>query len=275
MGRESSGFCFIASSKHPHKFMRLPKSIGWLAAILVFCGSAFGTTRYVAQTAGSITCHGGTQTAIAPATWNSTSESAGDITYVCGTITGTAGGTVLAVPSSGASGNPIQIIFDTGAKLTATYWSTNGAINGNGQTYITLNGGTNGLITATANGTSLANQQASTGITIGSHWILENLSVTNTYVISGSTDESAGANGSTGISIPTGADGFTITGCTVSQAENGIFAAYSTITSATISNNTVDYARWMIGLGDDNGGSSASGVNVYGNTFGIPLLRVG
>ena len=128
--------------------------------ILLLCGSALATTRYVAQSAGTFSggtaCNG--QTAITPATWNSTSESAGDVTYVCGALTSsTQGGTGFTFSWSGSSGNPISLIFDTGASMVSTGWWGNytpntscptctGAITINGFQWIVIDGGTNGLI---------------------------------------------------------------------------------------------------------------------------------
>jgi hypothetical protein len=119
----------------------------WLAPILILLSvPCVATTRYIAQTAGSFSggtaCNG--HTAITPATWNSTSESAGDISYVCGTLTGTAGANVLTFSWSGTSGNPIKLIFDTGASIQSPYcdYGGYGCISLYGLSYILIDGGT-------------------------------------------------------------------------------------------------------------------------------------
>ena len=74
--------------------------------------------------------------------------------------------------------------------MTAPYWggvfnTSGGAIDLNGQSYITIDGGTNGTITATASGTNLANQpSASLAIYSngGSHVTVQNMTITNIYV---------------------------------------------------------------------------------------------
>ena len=92
-----------------------------LLTFLLLCGSALATTRYVAQSAGTFSggtaCNG--QTAITPATWNALGSSlaAGDLTWVCGTLTGSSS-TLLTFPNAGTSGNITTLKFDTGATIT-------------------------------------------------------------------------------------------------------------------------------------------------------------
>jgi hypothetical protein len=149
---------------------------------------AFATTRYIAQTAGTFSggsaCNG--QTAITAATWNSTPESPGDVSYVCGTITGTAGQILLGFAWSGSSSNPITLIFDTGAVLASPVWSLNGAINIYNLSNIVINGGTNGTIQNTANGQGLAYNQETVGVGIqdgSSNITVENLTIKNLCVV--------------------------------------------------------------------------------------------
>ena len=113
----------------------------------------------------------------------------GTVVHLCGTITGAAGSTLLTAQGNGSSGNPITILFEPGAVLTATYWSTaTGAINLTNRSWITVDGagagGTNGIIQATANGTALANQKDDIGILIDatSHVTIRNLWIKDLYV---------------------------------------------------------------------------------------------
>jgi hypothetical protein len=156
---------------------------GWFDGLL---GRA-ATTRYVAQTAGVFSggtnCNG--KTAITPATFNGLTLSAGDLTWVCGTITGSANANILTIAQNGTSGSPIAIQFDTGAIIEAPYCSgTNGCINISGRSWITVNGEATGTIENTANGDSLANQQISILISASpcSNCIIENLALSNSYV---------------------------------------------------------------------------------------------
>lgn len=156
-----------------------------VASFLVAACPAYGTTRYIAQTAGAFSggtaCNG--QTAITPSTFNGITNAPGDVDYICGTITGSAGSTLITIKGSGSSGNPVTLKFDTGAVLQAPYFSAaTYGINGNGSQWIVIDGGTNGIIQNTANGTTQANQQASTLVGgFGSNFTVKNLSFLNVY----------------------------------------------------------------------------------------------
>ena len=147
--------------------------------------SAFATTRYIAQSAGAFAggtaCNG--QIAITPTTFNGITNSPGDVNYICGTITGSAGSNLVTVHGSGSSGSPVTIIFDKGAVLQAPYFSASTyGINGNGAQWIVIDGGINGTIQNTANGTGIAYQQASTLVGgFGSNLTVKNLSFLNVY----------------------------------------------------------------------------------------------
>jgi len=116
----------------------------------------------------------------------------GTTVHLCGTFTGTAGQQLLVAQGSGASGRPITIKFESGAVLTAPYWSAFGAIYEEGRSFITIDGGTNGLIENTANGTSpgFQFQQQSraiyavncTGCTV------QNITIANLYVHTSTSD---------------------------------------------------------------------------------------
>jgi len=89
--------------------------------------------------------------------WGSGSSQIGPGTtvHLCGTFTFSAGATALTFNGSGTSGNPITLLWESGAVLQAPYFSAaTFGINGNGASYVVINGGTNGVIQNTANGTS-------------------------------------------------------------------------------------------------------------------------
>lgn len=156
-----------------------------IVSVLLIPRPASATTRYIAQSAGTFNggsaCNG--QTTITPATFNGITNSPGDVNYICGTITGSAGSNLLTVHGNGSSGSPITILFDTGAVLQAPYFSAaTYGINGSGAQWVVIDGGTNGIIQNTANGTSQANQQASTLVGgFGSNFTVKNLSFLNVY----------------------------------------------------------------------------------------------
>jgi hypothetical protein len=154
---------------------------------LMEASPAYGTTRYIAQTAGTFSggqaCNG--QPAITPASFNGITNSPGDVNYICGTITGGTNAQLLAPSGNGASGNPVSIKFDTGAILQAPYFSaTSGAINLDGHSYWVIDGQNTGTIQNTANGTALTYKQTSKAIeaTNCNNCTVQNLTIANLYV---------------------------------------------------------------------------------------------
>lgn len=116
--------------------------------------------------------------------------------HLCGTFTGTAGQAMLTTQGPGTSGHQVVITLETGAVFTAPYWGTNDGTNPNGgaitlnNDYITLDGGTNGLITNTQSGSGLTYNGVSSPITaavvIGTGCTttceVKNLNITNMFV---------------------------------------------------------------------------------------------
>ncbi len=88
----------------------------------------------------------------------------GTTVHLCGTWTGSAGVQWLIFQADGTVGNPITVKFEAGAILQAPYHSSAGAFYANGRNYIVIDGGTNGILRNTANGTGLANQVATMAV---------------------------------------------------------------------------------------------------------------
>jgi len=112
--------------------------------------------------------------------WGSGSNQIGPGTtvHLCGVIT-----TGLAVQASGTSGNQITIFFEPGAKLSQPA-STSYLLSVANKSFITINGGINGVMENTANGTGLANQASTIAVQAsGAHDIsVENVTCQNLYV---------------------------------------------------------------------------------------------
>jgi len=131
----------------------------------------------------------------------STQIGPGTTVHLCGTFTGSAGATELTFQGSGSSGNIITLRFEPGVLLTAPYWSATGAINTNGATWITVDGGTNGTIENTLNGSSggsciagsCAYQQSSRLVYISGCAVcnveVRNLTLIDVYVHSSANDD--------------------------------------------------------------------------------------
>jgi hypothetical protein len=163
--------------------------------VLALCLPSLATTRYIAATAGTfsggVLCNG--QTAITPATWNGLTLSAGDTSILCGTFSSTSA-TLLTVGQSGTSGNPITILFDTGTNITQGHCpSPLGCIDAAGVNWIVVDGGVNGLIMNTTNGTAgsplcsagpCSTQATSRGVYAAgcTNCVVKNLTVSDLYI---------------------------------------------------------------------------------------------
>jgi hypothetical protein len=161
--------------------------------------SSAATTRYISQNGGAFSggtaCNG--QTAISASKFNSTTNSPGDINYLCGTIT-----TPLSPSGNGSSGNVVSIKFDTGANITVSSCGSNGCIYLGGMSYYLIDGSPNstpcgyvngvdtacnGFIEATGNGTG-SGSATSTGIWArngATNIEIRNLGIYNMYVHTG------------------------------------------------------------------------------------------
>jgi hypothetical protein len=121
------------------------------------------------------------------ANWGNSSSQIGPGTtvHLCGAFNAPAGAnSYLRFQGSGTSGNPITLLFETGAIVQAPYFSANnGGINVNGQTWIVVDGGANGILQNTAEGTGLTYQQDTALIKgMGDNFTVKNLSMLNVYV---------------------------------------------------------------------------------------------
>ena len=222
--------------------------------ILVIAGFSSASDIYIAQNAAGANTGADCADAHSAGWFNSSANwgsNAGQIgpgttVHLCGTFTGAADSTMLTFQGSGASGQPITLLFEPGAVLQAPYWAssvggtTAGAITlGKSRSWIIVDGGTNGLVQNTANGSSLANHAPSTGISgFGcSNCTVQNLSIANIYVnVSGS--------GSLG--------------------DNSVARAIDfTGSNWTIANNTIHDCGWCVV--DFYSGTSDTNENIYGN----------
>lgn len=145
---------------------------------------------YVAQSANGsgASCSSAIAASSLPSAWAS-NVAPGTTIHLCGTIASS-----IAFQSGGVAGNPVTLKFEPGATMSAPYW-TNG-ITASGLNYIVVDGGTNGSIQATANGSAFANQQNGRAISFSqvSNSEIKNLSFVNLYVHSSLSDSAGGDN---------------------------------------------------------------------------------
>jgi hypothetical protein len=248
------------------------------------------------------------------ANWGSGASQIGPGTTVtiCGTFTGQAGSTEFTFQGNGSSGNPITLLFDSNTQLNAPYWAPSsggagcgGAICMYGRSYITVDGGSTGIIQNTANGDALSNRSDSEAIeaTSCNNCTIQNLTIQNIYVHprngTGSIDQTQMR------CISFSGSNWNINNNTMHDAGWCLFQAYSNgDTNTTISANNIynfDHG-WMLATSSANsftnayfhdnqmhdtanwdasgcpfhhdgihtfgtGGSSMSGIRVYNNYY--------
>ncbi len=177
----------------------------------------------------------------------------GDAVHLCGTITSN-----LVARANGSYSSNITILFEPEAKLSQPYME--GGLQINGRSYITVDGGTNGIIECTANGSELTYQHNAQGIwgTNCNNCEIKNLTIRNMYVRTIRTDTSVDSSQVQGVSI---------SGSNTSVHDNiihdtGIGIAHSFNngdTNVLIYNNEIYNSNWGI--------SSSCGGNGLGGTF--------
>jgi hypothetical protein len=256
-----------------------------VAAMFVILVAAFSSASdiYIAQNASGADTGADCADAY-PFSWFNTSSNwgsgagkigPGTTVHMCGTFTGTAGQQLLTFQGSGSSGNPITLKFETGAVMNAPYWggawtNPSAGIVSNGKSWIVIDGGTNGTIENTENGTGLTySAQDSTAVEVigGSNNVVKNLTIRNMCV------RSAGDPGNGGQSCEVSVD---IAGIVI-EATSNTLVQYNTISDAhnciyysngngdsnnSIQYNTLSRCNWEIGI---NGGGTATGINIIGN----------
>jgi hypothetical protein len=205
--------------------------------------------------------------------WGSGSNQVGPGTtvHLCGTITGAAGAQGILISGSGSSGNPITIKFEAGAIMTSPYWGANGAITATGKSFITIDGGTNGIIQNTDNGTlgAFNNEQGSHPIYIlgpASNVVIKNLNISNICQHTSALDVTGcntGGNSDSAIWVQGGMTNLTVTNNTIHDSTSGVTYLTSTgDTGAVISNNTISRTNWAVSVGAIG---SSNGLLITGN----------
>jgi hypothetical protein len=208
------------------------------------------------------------------ANWGSNAAQIGPGTtvHLCGTFNAPAGANgYLSFQGGGNSGSPVTLLFESGAVLTAPYWGGDGAIFADGVSYITVDGGANGVVQATANGTALANQAGTYAVYMQgvSNSEVKDLTISNIYVHTADQSDEGGQN-SVGLQWSYGSN-VTIDNNTCHDVRSCIIYSYqgsSTSSNINIFSNTVYNVNWGIIVGDGNGGAILNApVAIHDNTI--------
>jgi hypothetical protein len=236
--------------------------ITFIAFLLLLLGATniYATDYYVAQYASGSgsgdSCVNATAISYYTGSWSG-KVSAGDTIHLCGTIT-----SPLTIGASGTSDNPITVKFESGAKFSAPTWgAASGAINISSRDYIIIDGGTNGIIECTDNGTPAGKKYSPSGTLIsgglthtysddtygvyvykGGNYEIKNLTIQNIYHrISSSNDNKA-------------------------KTGKGIMSA-GTRSNALIHDNTTSNVYHGMWIYASTGGGSADNIQIYNNTM--------
>ena len=257
------------------------------AVMFVILAAGFSTAAdiYIAQNAAGGNTGADCADAHAVAWFNSSSNwgsnagliGPGTTVHLCGTFNAPAGSSgYLTFHGSGTSGNPVTLLFESGALLTAPYWSGS-VINISGNSYVVVDGGTNGTIQATANGTNRANQQ-NNGICVNngtpsgnsSNITVQNLTCANLYVDASLSDN--GGEDTYGIDI-WNTSNLVIQNNTLHDMKWAIrnsFGVGSSYSNLTVTGNNiynVDHG-WFATDSSSSGSAVMSNFYVYNNTLG-------
>jgi hypothetical protein len=209
------------------------------------------------------------------AAWFNANAAGGNTYHLCGTFTGTAGSTMLTVPT-GSEGNILTVLFEPNAVLTAPYWggTYDGAINVSEKTYVTIDGGTNGVIKNSANGTTLSYHQASQGIYVSSssHIEIKNLIIQDIYANGGVDPDCKDTAGSetNNIFVNGSNDNISIHHNTLTAARAGVRVGFRTNYQIDIHHNTISDYAWGIVMGGASGvaGDTCTNTTIHDNDIG-------
>lgn len=188
----------------------------------------------------------------------------GDTVHLCGTISG-----VLAIRQSGSPGLPITIVWESGAKLSQA--AAERFVNCRNNSYLVFDGGENGIIENTANGTGLG--QAVTkafDISLCTNVEIKNLTIQNLYVHTSTSDNCPDVTRGAAVYSGGPCTDISIHDITFNHIGWVISFQFGSSTWASnikIFNNDFENFDHGIAIGQEDGGYF-SNVNIFNNHFG-------
>jgi len=261
----------ISNSRQPEAILQIKKIASLFLALLLLSSPVFAADIYINQ-AGTVGDTGVDEANAHSAAWFNANATGGNTYHLCGTFTGTAGSTMLTVPT-GSEGNILTVLFEDDAVLTAPYWggASHGAIDIISKSYIKIDGGTNGLIKNTANGTALANLQTSLGIYVYSSSNIEicNLYIDDIYQNGGADPDASDIAGQSTADIKLYGDNSNVSihDCDLRASRTGISVDFSSadVSNISIYDNYIAEHCWHISLAAGNGGETTENIRIYSN----------
>ena len=178
----------------------------------------------------------------------------------------------------GNSTNPVTFKLDSNAIIQSPAMgsASAGAFNCSGKSYVTVDGGSNGIIQNTANGTGLANHKASQGLYFidCTNVVVKNVVIQNIYANLGSSPGAKDSDGwnTSDILFDEGGNmtGAQVFNNTLNNSHTGINAYFDGGNDASnfqIYGNTISDHGWSISFGADNARSTATGVVIHDNNI--------
>lgn len=184
--------------------------------------------------------------------------------HLCGTLTST-----LIFQADGTSGNPITLLFESGAKMSKPTWGGSYAIHKASGNWLIVDGGTNGLIESTNNGSkptyATANDDGGVYFPECNNCIIRNLTVANLFR-KNTLDAQGGGDA---IDIHKGSNN-SIYNNTVHDSNIGILVGYgasSTQSGTRVYGNTIYNINWGIATGDSGAGAVFNDYQIYNNVI--------
>lgn len=187
---------------------------------------------------------------------------------------------MLTVPGSGSTGSPVTIRFEAGAIFQSPRWPNTGAIrvgyyNG-AHSDIIIDGGSNGIIENTANGTGLTYHGASSGISIEglsttaiSNIEVKNLTIRNIYLNLGNLATATDTDGQStqNINCSGPLSNISVHNCVLDNARSGISGSFDGFTweSVSIYDNYISDHCWGISVAGLGALSTATNLRIYNN----------
>lgn len=202
--------------------------------------------------------------------------SAGDTVHLCGRFDLAAATQGISALGSGTTGNPITILFETGAILSSPQWgnSASAGIMLTNCSYVDVDGGVNGVIQGTNNGTGLAYAANSSGVYVssGSYINIRRLMVTNIYV--NNPTQSTGSVDTAGsttqcIYLVGNNDHIRIYSNDLAFSRTGVRVDFDgvTVDNLEIDHNFIHGHCWQIMMGTGTGSSIGTSVSIHDNTL--------
>jgi len=178
----------------------------------------------------------------------------------------------------GTSGHPVIYLFDAGCFFSAPNWNPShgttpvtaayAALAVTAQ-YITLDGGTNGLITATSNGTGLATGLLEEGVYVSaSNVTIQNLTITKMYLRTIGSDYFTGMRSIAGIYVINGSN-ILVNNCTISDSYDCVAMTFNNSSTYEIKGCMLTNAAVPISVGPANTNETMSGVLLHNNFISI------